>query len=538
VQVAAAAIDAVAIFSAVFASFAVATVLTRRALWGHVAACLTALGATHSLAGLYPLWTYPNFNANGQIGLHAGIVAIALVLGRFPGAAGFALGILPCVHLSVASLVWPWALVEIVRSRRETPFVGRSLLDGFVLGGAVSAALAISLATRGVDPALAPYDVESDGGAARAYFMRALDVHRTAIPLGTPAYLLGPVLYFALVASLGRAEGAARSLFLLGIWIWVPLALMALAQAAGAALPDALLTWMPGRASNLTAALVPPLIAAVCADASRRTEARGPAIALVCACLLAMFAAALAMRRLPAPLVLPAAVGVALAARFLGPRTASTGWLRRGAVLAAIALAAWTATHSMRWPLALVGAFAAAFAVGSSWHEGSGRLATASLSVACALAAAAAVSGPTVATRWAWLSAEDLRIARWLDEHVPAEAMLAVPLTPTSAFQAKLCRPVLFDLRVLWQMTYVPTLSAVTARMLRELYGIELSSAGPGDLNTLTSQASAAWSARTEAAWRSLGARYGFRTVLAPRELELQLPTAFAADSWAIHEIP
>jgi hypothetical protein len=562
VAFASALMNILSVFSAVFASFALAAVLGGSALWGHLAACLTVAGAAHGLEGLYPLWTFPNFNASGQIGLHTGLIATALLLGRRWKSAGILFGLFPAVHGVLAAVFWVWGALALAWTARDPESrPGRGFWRAGAVGLAVSALLAWVALSRKLAPALAPYDVGSDGRLARDHFLRFLDVHRAPIPLPSVAYVLGPVLFFAFASLLRRMElGLSREpgararpldlVLLLGVLIWSFVLGTRAWQAAGFALPDVVLTAMPARLSNITAETIPALLAATIALAARRADGarRSGVLAIAAALLLALGGLLLARPKLEAALALPSCVGCALACTALASPRA---WRASLALVAVLALSWWLASGATFGAQVLAGSWLAAGALGvvaSRAMPSADRSWMPLVGCACAGLALCTAFAPTLKTGlgWARISDEDRRIERWLAEHASPEEALLAAMTPPSAFQLKTGHPVLFEMRTLWEMAYVPSLSAVTSSMAADLYGLDLAAADSASSldASLGSKPGALWGSRTNAQWKQLSQRYAFRWVLAPSDLtrlggrQLDLPVALADETWTLYRAP
>src|SRR5262249_3264261 len=105
------------LFSSAFAPFAITVLLTRRPLWGHIAATLTVAEAPLRFEGVYPMWVFPSGNSNGHIGLYAAMIIVVLLLARLWRTGGLLLGMLPAIHPAMPLVIWPWSGAYLLFSR-------------------------------------------------------------------------------------------------------------------------------------------------------------------------------------------------------------------------------------------------------------------------------------------------------------------------------------------------------------------------------------------------------------------------------------
>ena len=92
--------------------FLLTTILSRKHLWGHVAALLVLLGLHHEFASYYPLPSWPSQYSIGTVGTGYALIVLALLVTQRWRSAFFLLGLMPAVHvgqlpilLGVASLL-------------------------------------------------------------------------------------------------------------------------------------------------------------------------------------------------------------------------------------------------------------------------------------------------------------------------------------------------------------------------------------------------------------------------------------------------
>jgi len=190
------------LFSSLFAPFAITVLLTRRPLWGHIAATLTVAEVALRFESVYPMWVFPSGNSNGHLGLHAAIFIIVLLLARLWRTGGLLLGLLPALHPAMPLVIWPWSGAYLLFSRelncrREKV----RLLLATALGLGVCAALALIIFIRAANAgAVPPYNVQPNdqmnGELIHRQFTATTDVHRRLAPLWWYGYSVGPVALF------------------------------------------------------------------------------------------------------------------------------------------------------------------------------------------------------------------------------------------------------------------------------------------------------------------------------------------------------
>ena len=565
------------LFSSSYAVFSLAWLLTRRALWAGVATALALLGAHLPFAGIYPMWTFPNYYSNGHLGLQIGLITVALLLAGRRSAPAFLLGLMPTIHGTLAVPVWAWAAIFLWLRRGAR---GGLAFLGPWFGAGLLVSAAVGVATLVLPPEWAPTEPfvgEGDPYAIRENFRLMTDVHRRPYAFAQPGYLgaLGAFLGLATVlwALLrrepgGPADGDARRTAAVGLGglalgCWTIVGGAWLADAAGW-LPPAAHLVMPGRFSNYVAVMLLPLAVAVASASMPRGEGAqrvwtwlgvsggillasalrfrlgsgpraevahwmvgfvGTGVAMGIA-----FAYQPAVRRQ----VLIAATGTALAFAFIGAEGRAAAAFLAGGGLAAAGIAA-----------------ASALGRGVRTRLGSVEPALRGLLIASlVVAAAVTLPGRTqdrvggLHTRWDRISADDEAIRAWLREHAErGELVLTFPL-PRPEIQVKTGHPVLLEHETLWIMTYMPALAPAIARMTRDLYGVDYTRAeslatlcGNGRVSSYCPVWGDTWRARSHAEWRALATHYGFRLVVSPNHVPLELPVAVEGSVFRLYRI-
>lgn len=565
------------LFSSAYAVYAVAWLLTRRAVWAYTATALALLGAHLPFAGVYPMWMFPNYYSNGHLGLQLGLITVALFLAGCRGAPAFLLGLMPTIHGTLALPIWAWSAVYL--ALRHGPVRGLRFLGPWFAGG-ILVSVAVAIATLVLPPdwfPTEPFVGDGDPNAIRETFRQMTDVHRRPYPFAQPGYLgnLGALLglgavFWALLSGEprdgpDRAARTAGAVGLAGLALvcWVITGGTWLTDAAGW-LPTTAHLVMPGRFSNYTAVLLMPLTVAVAGAAMARTSPSDRVWAWLGVAGGMLLASALRFRLGTGPqaetahwmvgfvgmgvslglafsfapdsrrTVAAAAAGIALAFGFIGAegRAAAVFLAGGGLAVVGIGLARW-ATRA--WAPRVAAAEPAAW-----------------LLVAVSLVVVATVALPGRIqdrvggrhTRWDRISADDVEMRSWLRENAqPDELVLAFTL-PRAEMQVKTGHPVVLELETLWIMTYMPTLAPAIARMTRDLYGVDYSR--PETLATLCEDGlvggycevwADVWKERPASEWRALSSHYGFRLVVSPNHVPLALTPVVAGTRFTLYRM-
>lgn len=556
--------------ASLYVPFAVATVLTRQAGWGYLAAALAALGAFLPFQGTYPLFVFPAYFSNGHIGLYAAVLAPVLMLGGCWRSAGLLLGLLPGVHGAMALIAWSWAglyLLFAAHRPRE-----RDLANLLVWGGAgVFVCVALWLLIRGqsVAPVAPPYDVTAD--AARIYraFTDWVDTHRRLFPVRSGAYLTNPVAFFAIAALLWRwglhAEAGsrwerlaahARWILVLGGIAWSAVYAAWLYRTIVGPLPGPFEILMPFRLSNLTAILLVPLAGAVVA---RSVDALPVALQRWATVLLgvALLAAGVVLpsrRGLVPWLMLMALVGFAfgLSLRPWPPRTRVGAVALSGLMLICLA----TLVVARRWEgltvllaaagVTMAGALALQRLPGRPTASGRGALLRAVsrwMVPATAFLLALLAIGIGSSRRRPIVTPFDVQLREWLVANAKPHEPLLPAMWPALELQPKVGHPTLLHWETLYIVAYTPRLAPAVNLLSSELLGVDFLSDSRLDgrcgaaLRPWCPALLERWKNRTRAEWVRLGAKYGFRLVVAPTQSSLDLTPALSGPTWTLYTI-
>src|SRR4029077_4819314 len=192
--------DVLFVFSSAFSAFAVGLLLTRRPFWCHLAATVALTETGVRLWGNYPMWIFPDGYSHGHLGLQAAVIIPALLLAGCWGTGGLLLGLLPTLHFSMVTAVWPWSLCFLSFSRARPRGADRKrLIAGLCAGLALCAILGFAIFVRTQGTASAPpYNVQPDGGLVYKNFTALTDYHRRPFTFISLGYLVALVAFIAL----------------------------------------------------------------------------------------------------------------------------------------------------------------------------------------------------------------------------------------------------------------------------------------------------------------------------------------------------
>ncbi len=571
------------LFLSLFAPYAMTVALTRRPMWGYLAAAVTATETMLQFKGTYPQWVFPGFYSNGHVGLQLAVIVPALLLARCWRLAGFLAGLLPAIHAAMAIVVWPWAALYALLAAGRPLRRERVRLFAFAAAGmAMTAGFAgyVFFTAREV-PMAAPYIMDADAYSIHRVFTQWTDTHRRLFPLMTLGYLGTPAalgVFGALAWWLSvRAVNAPIRLMKRESLFW---ALFFGAMTMGMVWLCGVYQWMfdglpwyveramPNRFSNIVALLLLPVTAAVLATIYDGIEAHRRSRLLLLLAGVLLFAAGLrVLEGRGIPFLYSGRVennliyifwGAALGAVvFLCDAAGGKRWVlyAPGAALVAVLALLYGETRGV---LYLVAGFAGAvgFLRLTELRETSrtvtGERGQVLLAVACLLLAAAVLPGKQLDPwdrskfRWDVLSPYDVSLREWLSRHAQPEEMILPALFPRTEIQPKTGNPVLMELETLYIMTYMPRLSGVIGTMAKELYGLDYTdpdyvrrAAEKGRGRVRPEPAwQEPWARRTRAEWQALARKYNFRYVLSYYETPLDLPVVFPGAQWNLYMVP
>ena len=120
--------------------------------------------------------------------------------------------------------------------------------------------------------------------------------------------------------------------------------------------------------------------------------------------------------------------------------------------------------------------------------------------------------------------------ASYLSEQGEPDALLAPPMGQV-LLQAQTGHPVLTDLATPFYIGYRPSIGPQINTLYRDVYGMDFRFPTPGRLWKQV------WIERDPDEWRSLGAKYDFRYVVAPDDVVLPLHEAFSLQGRTLYRI-
>lgn len=547
------------IAATVVPAYLLGTLMSGRALCGHVAAVFLLLGTHLDFDSDYPLQTWGHFFSNGHVGMGYALMAACFVAWRRYPLGYFLVGFMPCVHVgqmpALLGLAGARALVAVHERRWRDLAAGAA---GMAMGIAACGLFALGTWPFHVAaPASGAYAGQGDPQQLWSAFVAA-DVHRAA-PGGGVLYTNANLalllfLLFALAAShverYRRDFQPWRWMFVYGgcatIAVW---GTMALHMILGTRMPYALLAWMPYRMSNhvviLLAAGLPAIVAAT--DPLRGGRV-GAGLLIMMGTLIAAVASPLAHPFMPE----------AFYTRYVATGEGLFFFLCGAAATLLHAALRDDKPFRVRWTVAALGAlivvamhhhFGAACIVAGvvarvgidrflrhtpHWHE---RLQLTAVRGTALAALAAVVLATLLVQQWReqmWLPRTpfDRNVAVYLLRRGDPEALIATR-PDQYMMQARLGHPVMVDLALPTWPPYLPSIGPSVEKLYREIYGIHFGGDAPPFNNW-----SAAWRARRKEEWMLLAKAYGFRYVLSPNQVAVQLPAVLIGETESLYAVP
>lgn len=530
--------------------FLLTAAATRRVLWAHIAVLLALEGIYLSFEGSYPIMVWPDLFSNGHIGAGYALLTLWALASMRWRLGAFLLGMMPCVHVGQMPVLAAWAFLWTAwqwYARREPELL--KALKFLAAGAAVCVAFYAVQRHFGVAPPISgAYCVEGDTASIWRDYTGNYDIHRSAPP-GNGYIALGAALYLLAAASYlekRRGNGTfyrALLLYVFGVTLCVA-SILAIHRWLGAGIPFVLISWMPYRLINH----VPPILLAAMAGLlagfgnaeDRATRAGNAALLLLLAVAAArpLFAALLPASFAERYVVqgdavffsMIGATASLLCMRLRDERPAAAAFAAVPGVAGVAALAVY---HQFGAACVLAGAstfFAAAL--------GNARLperrAAALSAILCGAVVAALLAHEWSVRRHLPVSVLDRRATQYLREQGEPRAMLAAA---PGAFilQARTGHPVFVETATASLIGYMPSLGPVIQQMYADVYGIRFD-------EPPTEQGAHPWTvewARRDAAeWNRLADAYGFRYLLAPRDVRLSLPLVFTEGGTSLYRIP
>jgi len=570
--------------------FLLASFLTGKTRYGHLAAAFVLLECHAVFASYYPFAVWPNMYGIGQIGMGLVILVLALFAGGKHKAAWFLIGLMVCLHvgqlpvlLASAGVMWVCAWLQGRRQECRESFV-------WCLGG-LGISVAFFLVQRAFFhvplPETGAYAATGDWRPIWLGYSKLYDLHRFFTrfnPFEHSQMLMGSALLIGAGAvlweTLKRPERRPVALLFLFTaltcaTVWIA---KALAEVWGDEVPFWLMGWMPYRLSNhlapVSLALALWLIAEAAAEVRRKGALTAPYILLGWSFVM-LFTDTLAHVIAPP---IKALIGV-VAPQYesiiadeqayeslSGFFTETVGMYFGVAGAACVALlwllekrnllrVVWLAVCVFAlWKLlpmhqfgAVFALFGAALTAGawllSRWRPGLNAprpepaLALAALGACVALyfqvAAPAFLKDDSLGRAHLPRTPLEQDIRNFLAARGEEDAMLVAPYWGIELL-SRTGHPIMSDYQTAHHMTYMPSLAPGIKKMHEEVFGDPVDA-----LDEETGQLDQ-WVEWDVAHWRDLGARYGFKYVMAPAFRAPNLPVALERDDdfIALYEIP
>lgn len=233
--------------------------LTARVTWSVLSPIVWYTFGLWRFTDAYPITGILHSNTNGFIGLAWVVLTLGLMANRRLLAGGFALGLLPYVHLSFGVFGWLlgalWCMVKKPKFAQLSGF----LIGALVFAGSFALHKYMFAYSYPVEPALAEYYF---------YFYTLLfDYHRQPLQATSVHTFVLLVIFFLAVLylflsrkSADRSDAAAIPIATISV-IAITFCYSIIGSAAGLmVMPDIVLQLMPGRLANLALLLSGPLL--------------------------------------------------------------------------------------------------------------------------------------------------------------------------------------------------------------------------------------------------------------------------------------
>ncbi len=548
------------LMATVLPAFLLGSMLSRRTLWGHVAAAIVLLGTHLAFYSTYPQFVWPHMYSNGHIGTGYALLVVYLLASGHWRTGYFLVGLMPCIHLGqwppvlgFAGLLalWTWQRGHGRRLNRALTFAA--------LGLAISAGFWGVLRLFAVPgPTGGPYYSATDPQAVWLGYMARHASHRS-IPWCT-----GHITLAALpLLGLGAARMEARDGNPGGPWCWILVygtcvacivwATMAVHVALTSRIPFLLVSWMPYRLMNH----LPPLLVVMTVAVLSGTRDRKTAAELLVAAVLLYGITKPGLQTL---------VGNGLYARyfetgigvFFALYGAAIGVVMRQLKDDRPFLVPWIAAGLLGWvALGLVHQFGAACcacglgaALALEQKTGTATSESPRQDSACflrrldfekALGALAFVLVAVLAYReWATrdhlpVSPFERRVVEYLDAQGEQDAMLVAGYQQ-EGLQARTGHPVMADMATMTWIAYKPSLGPAMDKLYGDLYGIHFTQQPTTEVGP---QAwFERWAARSFAQWQALSEEYAFCYLVAPKFITLDLPQVVEGKTESLYYIP
>ena len=535
--------------------FLLTCLLTRRAVWGYVAATLMFLEVQTRFAPYYPLGAWPDQFSIGQSGMAAALLCVFLLARGHWRSGCLLIGLMPLLHIGHAPV--PYAVGALFVWWQWRQGHGKELL---VCGRWFTLGLGVSLAFWIVKPVVfglppvtgGPYFSSLDVGEVWRTYVFAHDVHR-AIPRFAPLDNAILMNLAALVLGIGAARVEWRRGRKRGPYVWCLLS-TAMAFAGGGVcyltylvlgdrMPYVLLTWIPYRLFNYAVLVATVTSLGVLADDASSDAGNDERVRPGAVWMALLLAYVLAWPLLS--YVIPEGVFQ----RYIQLPEAVLFLMMGGAAGVVVSRLRGDGRFAILWALcAGAGLVGAVF-----YHRFGASCVVAGCAAVWMIAAMArsrivtalghpAVAGALCALLLAGLTFDqwrtrnhlpgdplDAEVRAYLAQHAEPGAMILGPHSEIR-LQERLNHPTLVTYETCHHMAYVPKIGPTVAKMYDKLFDIRFDAAFSYRLD--------AWARRDRVRWQELALIYDFRHVVCPNPYTLDLPAVVRGGAYTLYEIP
>ncbi len=523
--------------------------LANRAMWGHVAVVLGLSNAFIVFASHYGIGVWPGYFSVGAIGAGYALLVFAAFMANWNRTAWFLLALLTAIHLGH----WPplmmfagFQLIHWDAAHRKEHWRAAIIWGGAGLAIAVLFFLILRL-FHVPYPVDGPYFAEGDAHDIWIKYSSREDLHRFIQYLRPFSYsvllivMVFIVSVFTLISEVPgkRLQSAfGRILLYAGCVAILSIGIRTIHAVVGDNIPFLLIGWMPYRIPNQ---LAPVLLCALLAIVARGTSKNHRYLPEI-------WAAALML------LAFPVASGGVLIPEGIDTRYLAGGeyliFFLFGGAMAILCEPLFAIPNSRRRPATVF--FLVGLAALLWFNQFMAACAMAGLAFHVVVRASLRVNrSHTFASRIAWaciaLTLTTHLVREWQQrDHLPrtafqqgvvdylagvdeSRAMIIPPIWEVE-WSARLGVPVFADYGTPRYVTYVPALAPSIMKMHREVFGFNIDGTPNADRKS--------WEEFTPDEWATLGEQYGFRYVVQPAGLPLNIEPVYSEDDYVLYAVP
>jgi hypothetical protein len=536
--------------------FLLASLLTRKAIWGHLATLLVLQGVLLEFDGSYPTAVWPDLYSNGHIGGAFALLTLYFIVAGHLRTAAFLFGAMPAIHIGQ----WP-VLLGLVplyvlwRCYRKEGALVRQAVPYFVGGLLVAISVyGIHMALREPVPTEGVYAATGDATAIWQGYTARHDQHRQFPPGNGQVILIGTLLLSAMLVTRSKDGVIRAAAGWIGVYaggvamaVW---GVMAVHAVMGADIPFLLIAWMPYRLINH----IPALFIALCLGALLNERKDGEGVpknyagGWLLVALLVGAAQPLLARIIPDELYASYVAqgdwvpfflfGIAFATGFGRAEGVSSKFVDGLSFYLLFEVAFWVlvlplgAFHQFGFACLILGFVLQLVLLRKGAYQKLGVF------VSQRVLASAALVVCGVMLYHQWICRESLpkgtfteRVSTYLAEADQPDAML-LARPDEYMLQARTGHPVLVEAATPSLISYIPKLGPAIEKTYEDIYGMRFQKAGETKIPW-----SNLWRERSREEWESLGTRYGFDYVIAGRGTELNLDALLADEHLTLYAV-